>query len=48
MFRSVIYPPGIRPPEKPMPNGFSVREFAPSLDAQAGEDLAAFLRGFEG
>jgi len=48
MFNSAIYPPGIKPPKKPMPNGFSVHEFAPSLDAQAGEDLAAFLQQFEG
>ena len=47
VLRNVVYPPGIKPPERLMPNGFSIHEFAPSLNAQAGEDLAAFLQHFE-
>ena len=42
------YPPGIRPPKRPMTGGFNLPEFAPSLDAAAGESLAAFLKDFEG
>jgi hypothetical protein len=42
------YPPGIRPPKRPMVGGFNLQEFAPSLDAAAGESLATFLQDFEG
>ena len=42
------YPPGIHPPIRPMSKGFDLAEFAPSLDAQAGEDLGRFLHTFEG
>lgn len=39
---------GIRPAKKPMEGGFSLDQFAPSLDAEAGESLAEFLEEFEG
>jgi hypothetical protein len=42
------YPPGIRPPKRPMTGGFNLEEFAPSLDAAAGESLDMFLKDFEG
>lgn len=42
------YPSGIHPPRLPMASGFQLSEFAPSLDAQAGEDLDRFLLAFEG
>jgi len=42
------YPPGIKPPRKPMAKGLNLKEFAPSLDAKAGEELAAFLSEFKG
>ena len=42
------YPPGIRPPSLPMPRGFELTAFAPSLDPQAGDDLDRFLQAFEG
>lgn len=42
------YPPGIRPPSRPMTGGFHLDQFAPSLDAAAGESLASFLKVFEG
>jgi hypothetical protein len=40
--------PGIHPPKRPMLEGFKLGEFAPSLDAAAGESLASFLKDFEG
>ncbi len=42
------YPSGIHPPAKPMPQGFDLTSFAPSLDATAGEALSDFLQAFEG
>jgi len=48
LFPLEIYPPGVKPPKKPMTNGFNLEEFAPSLDEEAGENLAAFLRKFKG
>ena len=42
------YPSGIRPPKRPMIGGFHLDQFAPSLDAAAGESLASFLKDFEG
>ena len=42
------YPAGIHPPRQPMASGFQLSEFAPSLDAQAGEDLDRFLQALEG
>ena len=42
------YPQGIRAPKRPMAGGFNLLEFAPSLDAAAGESLATFLHDFEG
>jgi hypothetical protein len=48
VLRDVPYPLGVEPPERPMTNGFNLREFAPSLDARAGESLEAFLREFKG
>ncbi len=42
------FPVGIHPPRQPMDSGFQVDLFAPSLDAQAGEDLDRFLQAFEG
>ncbi len=42
------YPPGIRPAKRPMSSGFNLEEFAPSLDAAAGESLDTFLKDFEG
>lgn len=42
------YPPGIRPPKRPMTGGFNLDEFAPSLDGAAGESLGTFLKDFEG
>lgn len=41
-------PPGIHPPQRPMLGGFNLEEFAPSLDAAAGESLSNFLNEFEG
>lgn len=43
-----VYPAGIHAPIRPMSRGFDLDEFAPSLDAQAGEDLGQFLQAFEG
>ena len=37
----------IHPAKTPQPNGFDLATFAPSLDAEAGESLAAFLQNFE-
>ena len=34
---------GIHPAAKPMPNGFDLGLFAPSLDGEAGESLGQFL-----
>ena len=42
------YPVGIHPPKRPMAGGFHLDQFAPSLDATAGESLDTFLRDFEG
>jgi len=42
------YPTGIHPPRRPMAGGFHLDQFAPSLDAGAGESLDDFLRTFEG
>ena len=42
------YPAGIHPPKRPMPGGFDLEAFAPSLDGEAGESLGMFLRDFEG
>ncbi len=42
------YPAGIHPPRRPMAGGFNLEEFAPSLGADAGESLGAFLKEFEG
>ena len=42
------YPAGIHPPKRPMAGGFNLEEFAPSLGADAGESLGAFLQEFEG
>lgn len=42
------YPVGIHPPKRPMAGGFHLEQFAPSLDAAAGESLDNFLRNFEG
>lgn len=42
------YPAGIHPPKRPMAGGFHLDQFAPSLDAAAGESLGGFLRDFEG
>ena len=42
------YPAGIHPPKRPMVGGFHLDQFAPSLDAAAGESLGVFLRDFEG
>lgn len=42
------YPTGIHPPKRPMAGGFHLDQFAPSLDAAAGESLENFLREFEG
>ena len=39
---------GIRPAKNPMPNGFDLATFAPSLDGEAGESLGAFLASYEG
>lgn len=41
-------PPGVHPPREPMLAGFRLEDFAPSLDATAGESLATFLKDFEG
>lgn len=38
---------GIRPAERPQPGGFDLSTFAPSLDAEAGESLGAFLEEFK-
>jgi hypothetical protein len=45
---AVSYPPGVHPPRRPMQGGFRLDQFAPSLDAAAGESLGDFLREFEG
>lgn len=45
---AVSYPPGVHPPRRPMQGGFRLDQFAPSLDATAGESLGDFLRDFEG
>ena len=45
---SESYPAGIHPPKRPMAGGFHLDQFAPSLDAAAGESLGDFLRVFEG
>lgn len=37
----------IHPAKNPMPGGFSLENFAPSLDAEAGEALGEFLNQFE-
>jgi hypothetical protein len=42
------YPAGIHPPKRPMAGGFHLDQFAPSLDAAAGESLGTFLQEFEG
>lgn len=42
------YPVGIHPPVRPMPQGFDLATFAPSLDAAAGDELGQFLQTFEG
>jgi hypothetical protein len=42
------YPVGIHPPKRPMAGGFHLEQFAPSLDAAAGESLGSFLQAFEG
>lgn len=42
------YPAGIHPPKRPMAGGFNLEQFAPSLDAGAGESLGTFLQEFEG
>jgi hypothetical protein len=47
ILKEIIYPPGIKPPKKPMVNGFNLQEFAPSLDEEAGENLAVFLHKFK-
>ena len=38
---------GIRPAKRPQPGGFDLSTFAPSLDAEAGESLGAFLEEFK-
>lgn len=45
---STSYPQGVHPPKRPMAGGFSLDQFAPSLDAGAGESLEQFLHDFEG
>ena len=38
---------GIRQAKRPQPGGFDLSTFAPSLDAEAGESLGAFLEEFK-
>ena len=38
---------GIRTAKRPQPGGFDLSTFAPSLDAEAGESLGAFLEEFK-
>ncbi|MCL1886107.1 MAG: hypothetical protein FWF98_05075 [Dehalococcoidia bacterium] len=48
IIKDIVFPIGIKPPKNLLVNGFNLQEFAPSLDEDAGENLATFLREFKG